>query len=208
MVALVLGGAACKKKEGAEAGKPVEGSGAATGSGAASGADPAAGSAGSAAGSAAAGSAAAGSAAAGSAAAPDPVAGKDLLTTAKEAGNFTTLLKAIDAAGLTDTLGKSGPFTVFAPTDEAFAKVPAKDLEALLADKAKLTAVLQYHVVSGAVLAKDLAGQKEAKSILGPALPLDTTSGVKIGGATVTRADIVASNGVIHVIDTVLLPPQ
>jgi len=104
MVALVLGGAACKKKEGAEAGKPVEGSGSATGSGAASGA----GSAGSAAGSAAAGSAAAGSAAAGSAAAgsaaPDPVAGKDLLTTAKEAGNFTTLLKAIDAAGLTDTL--------------------------------------------------------------------------------------------------------
>ncbi len=139
--------------------------------------------------------------------APPAAASKNILDTAKGAGNFTAFLKAVDAAGIADNLNGAGPFTVFAPTDDAFAKLPPKDLEALLADKAKLTAVLQYHVISGNVLAKDLATVKTEKSVQGADLAIDAASGVKVGNATVTKPDILASNGVIHAIDTVLLPP-
>ena len=138
--------------------------------------------------------------------APPAVAAKNIVEVATEAGSFKTLLTAVEVAGLTATLAGPGPFTVFAPTDEAFAKVPAKDLEALLADKAALTNVLTYHVVQGAVTAKDVAGIPSAKTLQGGELAIDTSSGVKVGGATVVKADIMASNGVIHVIDTVLLP--
>jgi uncharacterized surface protein with fasciclin (FAS1) repeats len=130
---------------------------------------------------------------------------KDIVDTAVAAGNFKTLATALQAAGLIDTLKGKGPFTVFAPTDEAFAKVPKADLDALLKDKAKLTAVLTYHVVPGKVMAKDVkAGM--AKTVQGGSLTLATAGGVTVNGAKVTAADIVADNGVIHVIDTVLLP--
>jgi uncharacterized surface protein with fasciclin (FAS1) repeats len=131
----------------------------------------------------------------------------DIVDTAIGAGTFTTLVKAVQAAGLVETLKGPGPFTVFAPTDEAFAKLPAGTIESLLADKAKLTAVLTYHVVSGAVTAADVAGLKTAKTVQGGELTIDTSAGVKINNATVIKADIKATNGVIHVIDTVLLPP-
>jgi uncharacterized surface protein with fasciclin (FAS1) repeats len=132
----------------------------------------------------------------------------DIVDTAVAAGSFKTLVKAVQAAGLVDTLKGPGPFTVFAPTDEAFAKLPHGTLEAVLADKNKLTAILTYHVVPGKVMAKDVAGLngKTAKTVQGGELTVDTAHGVKIGGATVTKADIVADNGVIHVIDAVLLP--
>ena len=136
------------------------------------------------------------------------VQAKDIVDTAVAAGNFKTLATALTAAGLIDTLKGPGPFTVFAPTDDAFAKIPPDALKALLADKAALTAVLTYHVVPGAVMAKDVASLKSAKTVQGAEVAIDTTSGVKIGGATVIKADIVASNGVIHVIDTVLMPPK
>jgi uncharacterized surface protein with fasciclin (FAS1) repeats len=138
---------------------------------------------------------------------PPPAAASTIVDVAKAAGGFSTLLAAVDAAGLTSTLSGPGPFTVFAPTDEAFAKIPKADLDALLADKAKLTAVLTYHVVSGKVLAKDVGGLTKATTVQGKDLPIDTKSGVKVGGATVVKTDIEASNGVIHVIDTVLMPP-
>jgi uncharacterized surface protein with fasciclin (FAS1) repeats len=131
---------------------------------------------------------------------------KDIVDTAIAAGNFTTLAKALQAAGLIDTLKGKGPFTVFAPTDEAFAKLPAGTLEALLKDKAKLTAVLTYHVVPGKVMAADVVKLKEAKTVQGQSIKIDTTSGVKVDGANVIKTDIVASNGVIHVIDSVILP--
>ncbi len=139
--------------------------------------------------------------------APTPApAAKGILDVAAEAGTFKTLAAAVEAAGLTETLRGPGPFTVFAPTDEAFAKIPKADLDALLADKAKLTAVLTYHVVAGKVMAKDVAGLKTAKTVNGAELTVDTSSGVKIDGATVIKADIEAANGVIHVIDTVVIP--
>jgi uncharacterized surface protein with fasciclin (FAS1) repeats len=130
----------------------------------------------------------------------------DIVDTAKSAGSFNTLVTAIEKAGLVETLKGKGPFTVFAPTDEAFAKVPKADLDALLADKAKLTSVLTYHVVSGKVMAKDVAGLKSAKTVQGGSISIDTSSGVKVDNATVTKTDIQASNGVIHVIDTVIMP--
>ena len=132
----------------------------------------------------------------------------DIVDTAVAAGSFSTLVKAVQAAGLVDTLKGPGPFTVFAPTDDAFKKLPAGTLEAVLADKAKLTAILTYHVVAGKVLAADVVGRngKTAKTVQGGDLTIDTTNGVKIGGATVVKADIETSNGVIHVIDTVLIP--
>jgi uncharacterized surface protein with fasciclin (FAS1) repeats len=138
----------------------------------------------------------------------EPAATKNLIETAKAAGNFTTLLKAIDAAGITTTLSGAGPFTVFAPTDDAFAKLPAKDLEALLADKTKLEKLLQYHVVAGALSSKDLATQKSLKTIEGADVALDVSSGIKIGDAKVVTPDVIASNGVIHAIDTVLVVPN
>jgi uncharacterized surface protein with fasciclin (FAS1) repeats len=130
----------------------------------------------------------------------------DIVDTAVAAGQFTTLAKALTAAGLIDTLKGEGPFTVFAPTDEAFAKIPAQQLEALLQDKAALTRVLTYHVVAGKVMAKDVAGMKTAKSLAGPSLTIDAKNGVRIDNAKVLTADVAASNGVIHVIDTVLMP--
>jgi uncharacterized surface protein with fasciclin (FAS1) repeats len=138
------------------------------------------------------------------------MASRDVIEVATEAGNFRTLLTALDRAGLTETLKGPGPFTIFAPTDEAFAKIPRPALDALLADQAKLSSVLTYHVVPGKYLAKDLAGLGgTARTVNGQELKLDTAAGVKVGNATVTRTDIPAANGVIHVIDTVLMPaPQ
>lgn len=136
-----------------------------------------------------------------------PASAKNLLDTAKQAGTFTTFLKAVDAAGIGDKLAGAGPFTVFAPTDDAFAKLAPKDLDALLADKTRLEALLEYHVVSGNLSAKDLATAKAEPSVAGADLPIDASSGVKVAGATVVKPDLVASNGVIHGIDTVLTPP-
>jgi uncharacterized surface protein with fasciclin (FAS1) repeats len=133
------------------------------------------------------------------------VQAKDIVDTAVAAGNFKTLAAALQAAGLVDTLKGPGPFTVFAPTDEAFAKVPKAQLDALLADKAKLTAVLTYHVVSGKVMAKDVKAGK-VKTVQGSELTVGTSGGVTVDAAKVTATDIVADNGVIHVIDSVVLP--
>ena len=130
---------------------------------------------------------------------------KDIVDTAVAAGSFKTLVTAVQAAGLVDTLKGPGPFTVFAPTDEAFAKIPKADLDALLKDKAKLTAVLTYHVVPGKVMAADVKAGK-VKTVQGGELTVSTTGGVKVDAANVVKTDIVASNGVIHVIDRVLMP--
>ena len=130
---------------------------------------------------------------------------KDIVDTAVAAGNFKTLATALQAAGLIDTLKGPGPFTVFAPTDAAFAKIPKDQLDALLKDKAKLTAVLTYHVVAGKVMAKDVKAGK-AKTVQGSELTLATTGGVMVDNAMVVAADVAADNGVIHVIDTVLMP--
>lgn len=133
---------------------------------------------------------------------------ENIVEVATNAGSFTTLLTAVEAAGLTATLAGPGPFTVFAPTDKTFAKVPPEALEALLADKAALTSVLTYHVVAGTVMSKDVAALTSAKSLQGADIPIDTSDGVKVAGATVIKVDIAASNGVIHVVDTVMMPPQ
>lgn len=121
------------------------------------------------------------------------------------AGSFQTLATALGAAGLVETLKGKGPFTVFAPTDEAFAKVPKADLDALLKDKAKLTAVLTYHVVPGKVMAKDVKAGK-VKTVQGSELTIATMGGVTVDNAKVVKTDIEASNGVIHVIDSVIMP--
>ena len=131
---------------------------------------------------------------------------KDIVDTAVAAGSFKTLVTAVQAAGLVETLKGEGPFTVFAPTDEAFAKLPAGTLDALLKDKAKLQAVLTYHVVPGRVMASDVTRLTSAKTVQGQSLSIDTRKGVKVGSANVVKTDVVASNGVIHVIDTVLIP--
>ena len=130
---------------------------------------------------------------------------KDIVDTAVGAGNFKTLAAALTAAGLIDTLKGKGPFTVFAPTDAAFAKIPKADLDALLADKAKLTSVLTYHVVAGKVMAADVTAGK-VKTVQGSDLTVTTAGGVMVNQAKVTSTDIVADNGVIHVIDTVVMP--
>jgi uncharacterized surface protein with fasciclin (FAS1) repeats len=132
--------------------------------------------------------------------------GKDVVDTAVSAGSFTTLVTALQKAGLVETLKGEGPFTVFAPNDEAFAKIPSDQLNALLADKEKLTAVLTYHVVPGKVMAADVAGMTSAKTVQGQEVRIDTSDGVKVDDAKVIQTDIGASNGVIHVIDTVLMP--
>jgi uncharacterized surface protein with fasciclin (FAS1) repeats len=131
---------------------------------------------------------------------------QDIVDTAVAAGSFKTLATALTAAGLVDTLKGPGPFTVFAPTDEAFAKLPAGTLESLLADKDKLAKVLTYHVVAGKVTAADVVKLKSAKTVQGGSVKIDASSGVKVDQAKVIQADVMASNGVIHVIDTVLLP--
>ena len=131
---------------------------------------------------------------------------KNIIEIAATGKQFKTLVAAVHAAGLVDTLQGNGPFTVFAPTDEAFAKLPAGTVEGLLKDLPKLKSVLTYHVVSGKLLAKDVGGVKSAMTVQGGNLRVDASHGVKINDAKVTQADIEASNGVIHVIDTVLLP--
>ena len=132
---------------------------------------------------------------------------KDIVDTAVGAGSFTTLVAAVKAAGLVDTLKSEGPFTVFAPTDEAFAKLPPGTVESLLKDKEKLTAILTYHVVPGKVMAKDVVGLSSAKTANGKELTIRTQQGaVMIDNAKVVKADIPCSNGVIHVIDTVVIP--
>lgn len=130
----------------------------------------------------------------------------DIVDTAVKAGSFKTLVTAVKAAGLVEALKGDGPFTVFAPTDEAFAKVPKDVLEGLLADKEKLAAVLKYHVVSGKVMAADVVKLDSAKTLQGSTVAIDATAGVKVNGAKVVKADIKCKNGVIHVIDTVLIP--
>jgi uncharacterized surface protein with fasciclin (FAS1) repeats len=132
---------------------------------------------------------------------------KDIVDTAVGAGSFNTLVTAVKAAGLVDTLKGEGPFTVFAPTDEAFAKLPEGTVEALLKDKEKLTAILTYHVVPGKVMAKDVAGLSSAKTANGQALSIKSENGeVMVDNAKVVKVDIPCSNGVIHVIDTVVIP--
>jgi uncharacterized surface protein with fasciclin (FAS1) repeats len=137
------------------------------------------------------------------------MAEKDIVETAVGAGTFNTLAKALTAAGLIETLKGPGPFTVFAPTDAAFAKVPAAALNALLADKAKLTAVLTYHVVPGSVMAAQVVGLSDAATVQGSKVTIRVVDGKVMlnGNTTVTATDIKAKNGVIHVIDTVLMPP-
>ncbi len=132
----------------------------------------------------------------------------DIVDTARAAGSFQTLLAAASAAGLVDTLKSDGPFTVFAPTDDAFAKLPAGTVEALLKDPARLRAVLTYHVVPGRVTAAQVARLDSARTVHGADVAIRGEGGtVMVGEARVLRADIVASNGVIHVIDAVILPP-
>jgi len=134
---------------------------------------------------------------------------KDIVDTAVSAGNFTTLVKAIGVAGLADTLKGPGPFTVFAPDDAAFAKVPNGALTELLGDKPKLVKVLTLHVVKGDVTSKDVAKLKKVTTLEGETLPIKKANGkVKIGAAEVTSTDIMCTNGVIHVIDTVLMPSK
>jgi uncharacterized surface protein with fasciclin (FAS1) repeats len=133
----------------------------------------------------------------------------DIVDTAVAAGSFKTLVAAVTAADLVDTLKSAGPFTVFAPSDEAFAKLPAGTVETLVKpeNKAKLAAILTLHVMAGKVMAADVAGKKlSPASVNGEALHVDGTSGVSVNGAKVVSADIACTNGVIHVIDTVLLP--
>lgn len=130
-----------------------------------------------------------------------------ILETAEAAGSFTTLVAAIKAAGLEKALSGDGPFTVFAPTDEAFAALPKGTVESLLKDKEKLTAILTYHVVEGAVKAQDVAGIDKAETLNGASFAVTAEDGkVMVGDARVIKTDIVCTNGVIHVIDKVLLP--
>ncbi len=137
------------------------------------------------------------------------MAEKDIVTVAVEAGSFTTLAAALDAAGLVEVLQGPGPFTVFAPTDEAFSKLPAGTVEALLADKEALTRVLTYHVVAGKVTSDAVVDLTKARTVAGIEAPIEVKQGdVYVGGAKVVTVDVPASNGIIHIIDSVMLPPQ
>ena len=142
-----------------------------------------------------------------------PANAADIVDTAVEAGSFKTLVAAVKAAGLVDTLKGKGPFTVFAPTDDAFAKLPKGTVETLLKpeNKAKLQGILTYHVVAGKYDAARITASKSKqfglKSVQGAAIAVDLRKGVKVSGATVVKTDIGASNGIIHVIDTVIMPP-
>ncbi|MFN6564128.1 MAG: fasciclin domain-containing protein [Nostoc sp. ChiSLP01] len=130
----------------------------------------------------------------------------NIIETATNNGSFNTLVAAIQAAGLVDTLNSDGPFTVFAPTDEAFNNLPPGTVDALLQDIPKLKKILTYHVVSGKVLAADVVKLNSAKTVEGSEVKIDASNGVKINDATVAAADVAADNGVIHVIDKVLIP--
>lgn len=133
------------------------------------------------------------------------MAAKDIVDVAAGNKDFSTLVTAVKAAGLVDTLKGKGPFTVFAPTNEAFAKIPKADLDALLKDKAKLTAVLTYHVVPAKVMAKDVKAG-DVVTVNGKSIKISTDKGVMVNNAKVIKTDVAASNGVIHAIDTVLMP--
>ena len=130
----------------------------------------------------------------------------NIVETAISAGTFKTLVKAVQAAALVETLSGPGPFTVFAPDDNAFAKLPAGTVESLINDIPKLKDILTYHVVAGKVLSGDVAGLTSAKTVQGKELSINTKEGVKVNEAQVIKADIEADNGVIHVIDSVLIP--
>lgn len=130
----------------------------------------------------------------------------DIVDTAMSAGTFSTLVAAVTAAGLADTLKSPGPFTVFAPTDDAFSKLPSGTVEALLQDILTLRKILEYHVVSGKVTAADVVKLDSATTVEGSDVKIDASNGVKVNDATVVQPDIETENGVIHVIDTVLLP--
>ena len=141
---------------------------------------------------------------------PSFAAEKDIVDTAVGAGSFTTLVAAVEAAGLVETLKGPGPFTVFAPTDAAFAALPAGTVEDLLKpeNKAKLVAILTYHVVPGKVMSTDLTEGMKAATVQGGEVTITLDGGAKVNGATLSTADIAATNGVIHVIDSVILPPM
>ena len=132
----------------------------------------------------------------------------DIVDTAMSAGIFSTLVAAVTAAGLADTLKSPGPFTVFAPSDDAFSKLPSGTVEALLQDILTLRKILEYHVVSGKVTAADVVKLSQATTVEGSDVKIDASNGVKVNDATVVQPDIETDNGVIHVIDTVLLPPS
>ena len=137
------------------------------------------------------------------------MAEKDIVTVAVEAGAFQTLATALEAAGLIETLQGDGPFTVFAPTDEAFAKLPEGTVESLLADRDALTRVLTYHVVAGKVTSDAVVNLSEAETVSGSVAPIEIRDGeVYVAGAKVVTVDVPASNGVIHIIDSVMLPPE
>ncbi len=138
--------------------------------------------------------------------APATAQTKDIVDTAAAAGSFKSLAAALQAAGLVQTLKGPGPFTVFAPTDDAFAKIPKADLEALLKDKAKLIKVLSYHVFAGNANSTDLKGLKDLSTVNGARLKIDVSKGLRVDQASVVKADVPANNGIIHVIDAVLIP--
>jgi len=125
---------------------------------------------------------------------------------AVQAGSFKTLVQAVQAAGLVETLSGEGPFTVFAPTDEAFAQIPQETLQAVLADKEKLTAILTYHVVPGKLMAADVVRSTQLQTAQGQSITVSTEGGVRVDDANVVQTDIEADNGVIHVIDKVIMP--
>ncbi len=129
-----------------------------------------------------------------------------IVDVAVQAGKFNTLVEAVKAAGLVETLSGEGPFTVFAPTDEAFAKIPAETLQAVLNNREQLTAILTYHVVPGKLMASDVVRSSQLQTVQGQSLTVSTEGGVRVNDANVIQTDIEADNGVIHVIDTVLMP--
>ena len=129
-----------------------------------------------------------------------------IVDVAVQAGKFNTLVQAVQAAGLVETLCGEGPFTVFAPTDEAFAQIPAETLQAVLADKEKLTAILTYHVVPGKLMAADVVRSTQLQTVQGQSITVSTEGGVRVDNANVIQTDIEADNGVIHVIDQVIMP--
>jgi uncharacterized surface protein with fasciclin (FAS1) repeats len=129
-----------------------------------------------------------------------------IVDVAVQAGKFNTLVQAVQAAGLVETLSGEGPFTVFAPTDEAFAQIPQDTLQAVLADKEKLTAILTYHVVPGKLMAADVVRSTQLQTVQGQSITVSTEGGVRVDNANVIQTDIEADNGVIHVIDKVIMP--
>ena len=129
-----------------------------------------------------------------------------IVDVAVQAGKFNTLVQAVQAAGLVETLSGEGPFTVFAPTDEAFAQIPQETLQAVLADQEKLTAILTYHVVPGKLMAADVVRSTQLQTVQGQSITVSTEGGVRVDDANVVQTDIEADNGVIHVIDKVIMP--